>query len=104
VRDVTQEKWFRPVLFLVVVGLVYFVSFVVVGPPDYDEAERVLVEKYDLRSLEWETNGSRQRDTLVLDGQDVSDACVVEGEWGSLDDVRIDCDEPVGIRAVDEDQ
>lgn len=103
-RNLIEMKWFKPALVVVMVGLVYFVSFVVLGKPDYERIEDRLVEQYDLSSIRWETNGMRQRDTLVLDGQDVSDTCLVTGYDGSLDALRIECDEPVGMPAVDEDQ
>ena len=58
-------------------------------------------EEYGLASVAWTGNARFQPEVLVLDGQDVSDECTVKGEWGSLDDLRIECDTDVGIDALD---
>ena len=93
--SVTRKKWFTPVLIVSILAVVFLVTMLF--GPDQREVEQRLGERYDLASVEWIGNARFQPEVLVLDGQDVSDACTVRGEWGSLDDLRIECDTDVGI-------
>ena len=95
---VTSRKWFTSGL---VVGILAAVFVVQLGfGPDHDQVVQRLEEKYGAETIEWSGNGRYQRDTIVVDGQDVSEECIVTGEWWGLDDVRFECDTDVGLREV----
>ena len=93
--SVTRKKWFTPVLVLSILAVVFLVT--AVFGPEQDQVEQRLEEEYGLASVAWTGNARFQPEVLVLDGQDVSDECTVKGEWGSLEDLRIECDTDVGI-------
>jgi hypothetical protein len=61
--------------------------------PDYPKVTQRLSELYGAE-VEWRRAGKYQRDDIILDGRNVGDHCVVEGEWFGLDDLRIRCDDP----------
>ena len=93
---VTSKKWFTPAL----VGGILAVVFVVqLGfGPDHEQVVERLEQTYGADTVEWSANGRFQRDTIVVDGQDVSEECIVVGEWWGLDDVRLECESDVGLR------
>ena len=96
---VTRRKWFKPMLLAGTIGVILAVQVLPSAGPD--EVVQRLEEKYGAERIVWTGNGRYERDTLVVDGRDVSEECVVEGEWGPLDDLAIDCETDVGIRPVE---
>jgi len=62
---------------------------------DAGEVGERLEEIYGV-PVEWDPNGSYERDTLIVDGQDLSEDCRVTGDWGPLDDLAIECDGATG--------
>jgi len=93
---VTSKKWFTPSL---VVGILAVVFLVQLGlGPDHEQVVERLEQKYGADTVEWSSDGRYQRDTIVVDGLDVSEECIVVGEWWGLDDVRFECESDVGLR------
>jgi hypothetical protein len=93
-----RAPWSRRRRGLVAGGAAALVVLVVVTVqwvfrPDYPVVTQRLSDLYGA-PVEWRHHGKYQRDDLIVDGRDIGDHCVVEGEWFGLDDLRITCDDP----------
>ena len=95
----TKRRWFKPVLLIGFVALVFAIRFL--PSAGHEEVVQRLEEKYGV-PVEWDPNGTYERDTLVVDGEDVTEECVVTGDWGSLDDLAIECDGKIAFVPVDQ--
>jgi hypothetical protein len=100
VRRLLRRRGVKPALLVAFVALVVAVQ--VLPSARHDEVVQRLEEKYGAQEIVWQGNGRYQRDTLVVDGKDVSDECVVTGDWGPLDDLAIECDGHVAFVPVDQ--
>jgi len=99
VPAITRRKWFTPAFIALVVAAVFAQD--AIWGPDYPEVVRRLEAKYGVEEIVWQGNGRYERDTLIIDGRDVSDDCVITGDWGPLDDLAIECDGEVSYEPVD---
>lgn len=98
-RRIWRTKWVKPALLVGFIAVLFAIRFV--PSADAGEIEERLAEKYGV-SVQWHPESRYQRDTLVVDGQDVSEHCVVTGDWGPLDDLAIECDGTVSFVPVDQ--
>ncbi len=85
-----RSRWFAPVVIVIAVVGAFGATFLFRA--DSDEVVRRLEQQYGAQEIVWQGNGRYQRDTLVVDGRDLTEHCVVTGEWGPLDDLAIECD------------
>lgn len=88
-RVLAKKTWFKPLLVLGFIALVFAVRFL--PSADHGEIVERLEDTYGV-PVTWEPNGTYERDTLVVDGEDLSEECHVTGDWGPLDDLAIECD------------
>lgn len=85
----TRRRWFWPAVMVAIVVGVF--AWQLRYGPDVEAVERQLEERYDV-SVEWRAGGKYERDTIIVDGRDVSEDCILTGASGSPDDARIECD------------
>jgi hypothetical protein len=95
---VRRDTWLR--WGIVVGGTVAVLLVYLVWGPDTAEVEHRLEEKYGVERVVWGNSARFEKETLVVDGRDIAGECTVSGEWGSLDNVRIECTRDVGIGEV----
>lgn len=98
---VRRETWARWAIAVGGVLVVWIVTLI--WGPNPPVVERQLEETYDVSDVVWQPSWRWQRDTLVVDGRDISDDCIVTGAWWSSHDAKIECSRDVGIGEVAQD-
>jgi hypothetical protein len=96
--DVRRDTWLR--WGIVMGGVLLVLTTYWLSGPETSEVEQRLADKYGVSEVRWGNSARFEPEVLVVEGRDISGECTVRGEWASLDNLRIECTEDVGIGEV----